>query len=140
MPKEEIALISPLLVITGIGIPVLLSKYTTGPRPLNVFIKAFIPRLIVGLLYGALLPFARLAYTIPGLASTTFRMYFVLCVILREVTTNAMFVAQMVSALCEGVDEASSLMVQLSEYDHDRHHHLIHLPPPFSSSSLVLTC
>ena len=63
MPKEEIALMSPLLIAAGIAVPVLLSKVTAGPRPLSVFLRSYAPRLAVGLLYGGLLPLARRAYT-----------------------------------------------------------------------------
>jgi MFS transporter, PAT family, solute carrier family 33 (acetyl-CoA transportor), member 1 len=62
MPKEEIALMSPLLIATGIAVPLLLTKATSGPRPLSLFLKSYAPRLAVGLLYGALLPLAARAY------------------------------------------------------------------------------
>jgi PAT family acetyl-CoA transporter-like MFS transporter 1 len=62
MPKEEIALMSPLLIATGIAVPLLLTKATSGPRPLSLFLRSYAPRLGVGLLYGALLPLASRAY------------------------------------------------------------------------------
>ena len=100
MPKEEIALMSPLLIATGIAVPLLLSKATSGPRPLSLFLRSYAPRLGVGLLYGALLPLATKAYaTPPGAATapapTAFRLLFLTVVGLREVAANAMFVAQM---------------------------------------------
>jgi len=95
MPKEEIALMSPMLVFTGIAIPVLLTKYTSGPRPLDVFTNAFVPRLGVGVLYAFLLPLAKWSYHTPGTSSSTFRLYFIFCVLLREVVSNSMFVSQM---------------------------------------------
>ena len=86
---------SPLLVFTGIAIPVMLTKYTSGPRPLDIFAMAFVPRLGVGVLYALLLPLAKWAYHVPGLASSTFRLYFIFCVLLREIVSNSMFVSQM---------------------------------------------
>jgi PAT family acetyl-CoA transporter-like MFS transporter 1 len=96
MPKEEIALMSPLLIITGIAVPVMLTKATSGPRPLSVFLRAYTPRIVVGLLYGGLLPLARQAYIVgKNTTHTPFRLVFLTTVGLREVAANAMFVAQM---------------------------------------------
>lgn len=99
MPKEEIALMSPLLIATGIAVPLLLAKATSGPRPLSLFLRSYAPRLGVGLLYGALLPLARRAYasTTPGHGHghAAFRLVFLSVVGLREVAANAQFVAQM---------------------------------------------
>lgn len=95
MPKEEIALLSPLLVLAGIFIPLAVAPYTAGPRPLDVFLRSYVPRLLLGVLYALLLPLAAWAYRVPGLAPLSFRLYFLLCVGLREVAANAMFVSQM---------------------------------------------
>ncbi|GAB5037645.1 acetyl-coenzyme a [Nannochloropsis oceanica] len=100
MPKEEIALMSPLLILTGILVPVLLSKATSGPRPLSVFLSAFSPRLVVGLLYAGLLPLAHHAYghsssLPPSLPPSLFRLLFLTTVGLREVAANSMFISQM---------------------------------------------
>lgn len=95
MPKEEAALMSPVLVVTGILIPILLTKYTSGPRPLEVFLHSYNLRLVVGLMYAVLLPFARLAYTVPGFASLSFRAYFVFAVFVHEVAANGMWISQM---------------------------------------------
>lgn len=95
MPKEEAALMSPVLVVTGILIPILLTKYTSGPRPLEVFLHSYNLRLVVGLMYAVLLPFARLAYTVPGFASLSFRAYFLFSLFVHEVAANGMWISQM---------------------------------------------
>jgi PAT family acetyl-CoA transporter-like MFS transporter 1 len=148
MPKEEIALMSPLLILTGrasppphftlparpflsisppsfpppppplpdpsdpsphalppppppgILVPVLLTRQTSGPRPLSVFLKAFAPRLLVGLLYLGLLPLAHRAYPHstslpPSFPPVLFRLLFLTTVGLREVAANSMFISQM---------------------------------------------
>lgn len=73
MPKEEIALMSPLLIATSIAVPLLLAKATSGPRPLSLFLRSYAPRLGVGLLYGALLPLATRAYAGSGRHTATGR-------------------------------------------------------------------
>jgi PAT family acetyl-CoA transporter-like MFS transporter 1 len=95
MPKEELALLSPLLLLSGVLIPLLLSPYTSGPRPLDVFLRAFPARLLLALPYALLLPLCTRAYRVPGLAPLWFRLYLLFCVLCREIMSNAMFVAQM---------------------------------------------
>lgn len=54
VPKEELALLAVPMVPLQILLPVVISKYTAGPRPLDVFYKAFPFRLIIGLVYALL--------------------------------------------------------------------------------------
>ncbi|KAL4647002.1 acetyl-coenzyme A transporter 1 isoform X2 [Arapaima gigas] len=54
VPKEKLALLAVPMVPLQILLPLLISKYTAGPRPLDVFYKAFPCRLIIGLGYALL--------------------------------------------------------------------------------------
>ncbi|XP_026087080.1 acetyl-coenzyme A transporter 1-like [Carassius auratus] len=54
VPKEQLALLAVPMVPLQILLPVVISKYTAGPRPLDVFYKAFPFRLLIGLGYAVL--------------------------------------------------------------------------------------
>ncbi|XP_068601656.1 acetyl-coenzyme A transporter 1 [Brachionichthys hirsutus] len=54
VPKEQLALLAVPLVPLQILLPVVISKYTAGPRPLDVFYMAFPFRLLIGLEYALL--------------------------------------------------------------------------------------
>ncbi|XP_068440645.1 acetyl-coenzyme A transporter 1 [Clinocottus analis] len=54
VPKEQLALLAVPMVPLQILLPVIISKYTAGPRPLDVFYKAFPLRLLIGLGYALL--------------------------------------------------------------------------------------
>lgn len=54
VPKEQLALLAVPMVPLQILLPVIISKYTAGPRPLDVFYKAFPFRLLIGLGYAML--------------------------------------------------------------------------------------
>lgn len=41
VPKEQLALLAVPMVPLQIILPLIISKYTAGPRPLDVFYKAF---------------------------------------------------------------------------------------------------
>ncbi|KAM4627257.1 acetyl-coenzyme A transporter 1 isoform 1-T2 [Polymixia lowei] len=54
VPKEQLALLAVPMVPLQILLPLIISKYTAGPRPLDVFYKAFPFRLLIGLGYAPL--------------------------------------------------------------------------------------
>ncbi|KAG9273376.1 acetyl-coenzyme A transporter 1 [Astyanax mexicanus] len=54
VPKAELALLAVPMVPLQILLPVIISKYTAGPRPLDIFYKAFPFRLLIGLEYALL--------------------------------------------------------------------------------------
>ncbi|KAG7478510.1 hypothetical protein JOB18_000680 [Solea senegalensis] len=54
VPKAQLALLAVPMVPLQILLPVIISKYTAGPRPLDVFYKAFPWRLLIGLEYALL--------------------------------------------------------------------------------------
>ncbi|XP_042342010.1 acetyl-coenzyme A transporter 1 [Plectropomus leopardus] len=54
VPKEQLALLAVPMVPLQILLPLIISKYTAGPKPLDVFYKAFPFRLLIGLGYAVL--------------------------------------------------------------------------------------
>ena len=46
VPKEQLALLAVPMVPLQILLPLIISKYTAGPRPLDIFYKAFPFRLM----------------------------------------------------------------------------------------------
>ncbi|KAM9317886.1 acetyl-coenzyme A transporter 1 [Pholidichthys leucotaenia] len=54
VPKEQLALLAVPMVPLQILLPLVISRYTAGPRPLDVFYKAFPFRLLIGLEYALL--------------------------------------------------------------------------------------
>ncbi|XP_066541664.1 acetyl-coenzyme A transporter 1 [Hoplias malabaricus] len=54
VPKAELALLAVPMVPLQIMLPLVISKYTAGPRPLDIFYKAFPFRLLIGLEYALL--------------------------------------------------------------------------------------
>lgn len=48
IPKERLGLIAIPLIPLQVALPLLISKYTTGPRPLDIYVKAIPLRLLFG--------------------------------------------------------------------------------------------
>jgi PAT family acetyl-CoA transporter-like MFS transporter 1 len=40
VPKEKLALLAVPMVPIQVLLPILISKYTAGPKPMNIFLKA----------------------------------------------------------------------------------------------------
>lgn len=59
MPKEEIAMLSPILVVLGMIIPVAVGRITAGSRPMTVFLWGYPLRIVVTVLYLWVLPLSR---------------------------------------------------------------------------------
>ncbi|CAM9227272.1 unnamed protein product [Ascophyllum nodosum] len=95
MPKEEIAMLSPILVTLGMVIPVAIGRLTAGPMPMTVFLWGYPLRIIVTMVYVWVLPLTRRTHMIPGDYSTEFVAWIVSAVVLHEVASNCMFVSQM---------------------------------------------
>lgn len=95
VPKDKLAMLAVPMIPLQILLPWIISKYTTGPRPMDVFLKAFPCRLIMGLV------FAGVVYITPSfkLEDGTFPMHFYGLVLfiyaLHQVTLYSMFVAIM---------------------------------------------
>lgn len=59
MPKEEIAMLSPILVALGMVIPVAIGHITAGPKPMAVFLWGYPLRIVVTIVYLWVLPLSR---------------------------------------------------------------------------------
>ncbi|XP_077467032.1 acetyl-coenzyme A transporter 1 [Stigmatopora argus] len=94
VPKAQLALLAVPMVPLQILLPVVISKYTAGPRPLDVFYKAFPLRLIFGL------EFALLVWWTPSVKQEgEFPAYYYIVVLFsyaaHQVTLYSMYVAGM---------------------------------------------
>lgn len=54
LPREKMALLALPMVPLQIILPLVISRATNGPRPLDFFMKSYFPRLIFGLVYAGL--------------------------------------------------------------------------------------
>ncbi|KAG2462248.1 ACATN protein, partial [Polypterus senegalus] len=94
VPKEQLALLAVPMVPLQILLPLIISKYTAGPRPLDIFYKAFPFRLLMGL------EFALLVWWTPNVKQDGgFPAYYYLVVLLsyaiHQVAVYSMYVAIM---------------------------------------------
>ena len=99
MPKEGLAFLSPLLAGAGIVIPLFLSRFTTGPRPLSVYLLGLPLRLLLNPLYMFLVPLAASVYgPDPTISAATFRAAVCAAALANVFAVNMMFVSQMAFA------------------------------------------
>ncbi|TRZ11224.1 hypothetical protein HGM15179_015896 [Zosterops borbonicus] len=94
VPKEHLALLAVPMVPLQIILPLIISKYTAGPQPLNTFYKAMPYRLLLGL------EFAFLVWWAPKVKHEGgFPLYYyavvVLSYALHQITLYSMYVAIM---------------------------------------------
>ncbi|KAB7496938.1 Acetyl-coenzyme A transporter 1 [Armadillidium nasatum] len=95
VPKEKLALLSVPLTPLQIFLPLYISKFTAGPRPMDTFLTAFLPRLFFGLVFAALVWFTPLLKGYDGQYHASFYLIVVVVYIVHQVFANCMFVAQM---------------------------------------------
>jgi len=96
LPKEDLAFLSTILVPMGIVFPLIISKYTSGPDPLGLFMLGVLPRCLVGALYMFVVYSTGQAMAPAG--SEVPRWLYLLILgsaILHEFSANLMFVSQM---------------------------------------------
>ncbi|XP_052761222.1 acetyl-coenzyme A transporter 1-like [Mya arenaria] len=95
MPKTTLAMFAVPLVPVQIILPLIISRYTSGPRPMNLFLWAIPPRILIGLVYAYIVYLAHSVQTAPG----EFPMYFYLLILasymVHQVFVYCMFVSQM---------------------------------------------
>jgi len=95
VPKDKLAMLAIPMIPLQILLPWIISKYTSGPKPMNVYLYAFPCRLLIGLVL------AGLVYITPNfkLEDGSFPVYYYGLVLfiyaLHQVTANCMFVAIM---------------------------------------------
>ncbi|XP_060098354.1 acetyl-coenzyme A transporter 1 [Heteronotia binoei] len=94
VPKEHLALLAVPMVPLQIILPLIISKYTAGPQPLNTFYKAMPFRLLLGL------EFAFLVWWTPRVKNEGgFPIYYYIILLLsyalHQITLYSMYVAVM---------------------------------------------
>ncbi|XP_074859989.1 acetyl-coenzyme A transporter 1 isoform X2 [Carettochelys insculpta] len=94
VPKEHLALLAVPMVPLQIMLPLIISKYTAGPQPLNIFYKAMPFRLLIGL------EFALLVWWTPKVQHEGgFPIYYYIAVLLsyalHQISLYSMYVAIM---------------------------------------------
>lgn len=96
VPKENLALLAIPMVPIQILLPVYISRYTAGPRPLDVFLKAMPYRLFMGVIFMVCVWWASI---VRGPNQEFFPIYFYVTILLvyavHQVTLYCMFVAIM---------------------------------------------
>jgi len=97
MSKEELAFIAPLIVPFSIVCPMVISRFTTGPRPLRLFLLGMSMRLVMSLVWAAMVSFTNDVYSQLGKGkSVSFSFYALLYGVsaLHNICTDLMFVSQ----------------------------------------------
>ncbi|XP_059477297.1 acetyl-coenzyme A transporter 1 isoform X2 [Neocloeon triangulifer] len=94
VPKEKLALIAVPLVPLQIILPLVISKYTAGPRPMDVYVKAIPYRLFMGLV-AALMVWVTPYFTSDGSPPFIYYVGVVLVYAVHQVSVYSMFVAVM---------------------------------------------
>ncbi|XP_064598931.1 acetyl-coenzyme A transporter 1-like [Liolophura sinensis] len=95
LPKERLALFAVPMVPVQIALPLIISKFTTGPRPMNVWLGAFPVRLFLGLLYLFDVWWTYVVQTAPGEFPWYYYAFVLFSYGLHQVAVYCMFVAQM---------------------------------------------
>ncbi|KAL5015197.1 hypothetical protein ScPMuIL_009467 [Solemya velum] len=95
MPKERLALFAVPMIPIQIILPLIISKYTAGPRPMNTFLKAFPFRILLGLLYAYIVWLAGNVQLSPGHFPNFFYAVILASYALHQVAVYSMFVATM---------------------------------------------
>jgi len=95
VPKEKLAMLAIPIIPLNIALPWIISKYTSGTQPMNIYLKAIPPRLIMGLVFmGVVMVTPSLA-----LEDGSFPVYYyglIMAVfIVHQVFLNCMFVSIM---------------------------------------------
>ncbi|XP_064459593.1 acetyl-coenzyme A transporter 1-like isoform X2 [Ornithodoros turicata] len=93
--KENLALLAIPIVPLQIVLPFVISKYTTGRAPLNVFLWAYPIRLLFGLIFSALLHWTYLVKNLDGTFPTYFYVVIVIAYSFHQITVYSIYVALM---------------------------------------------
>lgn len=95
LPKDKLAMLAIPMVPLQIFLPLVVSKYTTGPRPMEVYIKAIPFRIVFGLFASAIVALAQ--YTLSPNIEAPIYMYIILLVnySFYQIFLYCMFVAVM---------------------------------------------
>ncbi|CAL1282574.1 unnamed protein product [Larinioides sclopetarius] len=93
--KENLALLAVPMVPLQILLPVAISRYTNGPRPLSVFLMAYPFRLLFGLIFPALVWWTYQVKLDTGGFPVYYYVVILLAYALHQITVYSVFVALM---------------------------------------------
>ncbi|KAH3818059.1 acetyl-coenzyme A transporter 1-like [Dreissena polymorpha] len=95
MPKTTLAIFAVPMVPIQIILPLLISRYTSGPRPMKLFTWAITPRILMGLVYAYIVYIAHYIQTSPGVFPTYFYLLILGSYAVHQVFVYCMFVSVM---------------------------------------------
>lgn len=95
LPKEKLALLAVPMVPLQIFLPLVISKYTNGPQPMEIYLKAIPLRIVFGIFASVIVAIA--PYTISASGEVPFYLYGMLLVnyAIYQIFLYCMFVAVM---------------------------------------------
>uniref|UniRef100_T1IYX5 Major facilitator superfamily (MFS) profile domain-containing protein n=1 Tax=Strigamia maritima TaxID=126957 RepID=T1IYX5_STRMM len=115
VPKDKLALIAVPMIPVQMLLPLIISKYTAGPRPMNVYMKAIPYRLLFGLVAAALVWWTPIMHLGGGEFPTSYYVILLLFYACHQVTLYSMFVAGMAfHARISDVDLGGTYMTLLN--------------------------
>jgi PAT family acetyl-CoA transporter-like MFS transporter 1 len=94
LPKEKIALLALPMVPLQIILPWIISRATAGPRPMDIYLRAYVPRIAMSVVFAAVV------WVTPYMGSNgEFPLYYYFIILaafgLHQVAAYSMFVATM---------------------------------------------
>ncbi|XP_050521728.1 acetyl-coenzyme A transporter 1-like isoform X2 [Daktulosphaira vitifoliae] len=95
VPKDDLAMIGLLIIPLQIILPVLISKYTSGSKPMNVYLKSIPYRLTIGVIITILVHFTPSFINNSGHVSMFYYMLVMISFFLHQLTLYSMFVSVM---------------------------------------------
>ncbi|CAJ0932005.1 unnamed protein product, partial [Mesorhabditis belari] len=95
IPKDKLAMFGLFLTPVQIVLPWIIGKWTTGPRPLNIFLMAYPYRLFVGGVYALLVWWTPSFKTADGSFQLGVYVIWVTAYIFHQFATYSMFVSMM---------------------------------------------
>jgi PAT family acetyl-CoA transporter-like MFS transporter 1 len=95
VPRDKITQLAIPMIPVKILFTIFISRYTVGPRPMNVWLYSFAPRLILGLSMAVLVYIAPLLISEDGGLPTAYYVLVIALFAIHRVFLYAMFVAIM---------------------------------------------
>lgn len=95
MQKQTLAMFAVPMIPIQIILPLIISKFTSGPKPMNVFLKAMPFRLLLGILYAFIVWLSTQVQEKQGEFPTYFYIIILGTYAIHQVALYSMFVAQM---------------------------------------------
>lgn len=95
VPKAKLAMLAIPMIPLQITLPWIISRYTSGPKPMNIYIKAMTPRLLMGLVFCALVYYTPYFKDADGQFHVSFYIIVLVIYAIHQVFVYCMFVAVM---------------------------------------------